>query len=184
MYFKIFNKFVIIKKKRGIILKIKCLPVGELQANCYLLILGKKALLIDPGAEKEKIEKELNNLELVEVLVTHNHFDHTGALSYFLEKYKLNCNEKSNEFLYETIKTPGHSKDSVTFYFPNKKVMFTGDFLFQGTIGRMDLPGGDIKEMQKSLQLISSYNDEIKIYPGHGPSTTLGEEKKRTSYYL
>lgn len=157
--------------------------MGDLQANCYIITQGKKAIVIDPGAEKEKIETELKDLELVEVLLTHNHFDHTGALSYFLEKYKLKYNEKSGYFFYEIIKTPGHSKDSLSFYFPKEKIMFTGDFLFQGTIGRMDLPGGSREEMLKSLQLISSYDNDIKIYPGHGPSSILGEEKKYFDYY-
>lgn len=165
-------------------MQIKCIPVGTLQANCYILVKDNKAILIDPGDEQEKIENILEKLELVGILLTHNHFDHIGALAYFEEKYHLKHNQAIKDFTYEVIKTPGHSKDSLTFYFPNEKVMFTGDFLFQGTIGRMDLPGGNEKEMQESLELISQYDDEIIIYPGHGPSTILGEEKKLFSYYF
>lgn len=159
-------------------MQIKCIPVGDLQANCYIVILDNKAILIDPGDEAEKIESNLDGVELVGILLTHSHFDHMGALSYFEKKYHLKHNQKVKYFNYEIIKTPGHSKDSFTFYFPNEKVMFTGDFLFQGTIGRMDLSGGSEKEMKESLQLISKYDSDISIYPGHGPSSILGIEKQ------
>lgn len=165
-------------------MQIKCIPVGDLQANCYIVSKEKKGVLIDPGDEYKKIENELKDLELVGILLTHSHFDHVGALSYFEEKYHLTHNKKIEEFFYEVIETPGHSKDSITFYFPQEKIMFTGDFLFQGTIGRMDFPGGSEKEMQESLEKIAKYDDDIKIYPGHGPSTILGNEKKLFHYYF
>lgn len=158
-------------------MQIKCIPVGYLGANCYIVSKEGKAILIDPGEEAQKIESNLQDLELVGILLTHNHFDHTGALSYFEEKYHLKHNEKIESFLYEVIQTPGHTKDSLTFYFPEEKVMFTGDFLFKGTIGRMDLPGGSIEDMKKSLELIFNYDDDIIVYPGHEEKTTLGEEK-------
>lgn len=165
-------------------MQIKCIPVGDLQANCYIVSKEKKAILIDPGDEYKKIENELKDLELIGILLTHSHFDHVGALSYFEEKYHLTHNKKIEEFFYEVIETPGHSKDSLTFYFPQEKIMFTGDFLFQGTIGRMDFPGGSEKEMQKSLEKIAKYDDDIQIYPGHGPSTILGTEKRLFHYYF
>ena len=61
--------------------------------------------------------------------------------------------------------------------------MFTGDFLFKGTIGRMDLPGGNTEEMKKSLETIFCYPENITIYPGHGSISNLGEEKKYWNYY-
>ena len=159
-------------------MQIKQIPVGSLQANCYLLSKDGLAIIIDPGNEEERIEKELKGLKLVGILVTHKHFDHIGALSYFEEKYNLKHNEKIDNFKYEVLETLGHSKDSKTFYFPEEKVMFTGDFLFKGTIGRMDLEGGNVMDMQKSLEMIFKYPDSIKIFPGHGDFTTLGAEKK------
>lgn len=165
-------------------MQVKCIPVGVLQANCYIVEKNRKAILIDPGDEQEKIERELKELDLVGILLTHSHFDHVGALSYFEEKYHLNHNEKIEDFFYEVIETPGHSKDSLTFYFPKEKIMFTGDFLFQGTIGRMDLPTGNEKEMEKSLEKIAKYDNDIKIFPGHGPSTMLGNEKRLFKYYF
>ena len=165
-------------------MKIKQVVVGSLQENCYIVENNNKAILIDPGDEPAKIENELKDLKLVGILLTHSHFDHTGALSYFEEKYHLKHNKVIKDFSYEVIKTPGHTPDSLTFYFPNEKVMFTGDFLFQGTVGRMDLPGGSIKDMQNSLELISKYPSDITIYPGHGPKSNLGIEQQYFSFYI
>jgi glyoxylase-like metal-dependent hydrolase (beta-lactamase superfamily II) len=163
---------------------IKRVIVGDLQANCYILINEDKAIIIDPGDDKEKILQELNNLDVVGILLTHNHFDHMGELKYFEDKYHLKHNEKIPYFNYEVINTPGHTKDSKTFYFKEYKIMFTGDFLFKGTIGRMDLAGGSETDMASSLKLISQYDDDITIYPGHGECSTLKEEKKYFRYYI
>lgn len=165
-------------------MQIEKVIVSEYRTNCYIVTKDNKTLLIDPGDDAEKIESMLQGLNVVGILVTHNHSDHIGALDYFEKKYHLHHNEKCQEFIYETIKTPGHTKDSVTFYFPDEKMMFTGDFLFYNTIGRMDFPGGSEKEMQESLEQIKNYPDDITIYPGHGPKTNLGHEKKNFPYYF
>ncbi len=159
-------------------MQIQVLPVGPLQANCYFISKGEEMILIDPGEEVEKIEHVIGDKKIVGILVTHYHFDHVGALDYFLNKYGLKANDKIKNFNYEILSTPGHSKDSLTFYFPKENVMFTGDFLFKGTIGRMDLEGGDEGEMRESLKQIFTYSSTIKIYPGHGSSSFLGDEKK------
>jgi glyoxylase-like metal-dependent hydrolase (beta-lactamase superfamily II) len=70
----------------------------------------------------------------------------------------------------------------VTYYFKKNKIMFTGDFLFKGTIGRCDLEGGNIRKMEESLRIIKEYDNDIKIYPGHGDSSILGDEKKNNPY--
>ena len=165
-------------------LKVSKVIVGYLEENCYLLEKEEKVILIDPGDEQEKIERKLNNKKVVGILLTHSHFDHVGALSYFEEKYHLKHNKNIEYFHYEVIKTPGHTKDSLTFYFPTEKIMFTGDFLFKGTIGRMDLPGGSIKDMKESLDKIKEYSNDITIYPGHGEESNLGEEKENFKYYF
>ena len=88
------------------------------------------------------------------------------------------------DFNYEIIKTPGHTDDSISFYFKEDNIMFTGDFLFYHTIGRCDLENSNILDMKNSLNLISSYSDDIKIYPGHGKDTLLGKEKKLFDMYF
>ena len=155
-------------------MKIKKLIVGELDENCYILEQDGKYLVIDPGAEFEKIDAEIDG-ELEEILVTHNHFDHVGALKELEQKYGVQANQyKQKTFKYEIISTPGHTNDSKSFYFSQDKIMFTGDFLFYNSIGRMDLPTGSQKEMQESLEKISNYPLDTRIYPGHFYSGTLG----------
>ena len=61
--------------------------------------------------------------------------------------------------------------------------MFVGDFIFQGSIGRMDLEGGDEEQMKESLHKIKQYPDDIDLYPGHGPRTSLKEEKQYNPYF-
>lgn len=157
--------------------------VGNLEENTYILTIEDKTYLIDPGDEPSKIEEKLNGRKVDVILITHHHFDHAGALDYFEKKYHLIHNQGEDEN-FKIISTPGHSKDSLTYYFPQLKLMFTGDFIFESTIGRMDLPGGSIKEMQDSLEKIKDYPDDIVLYPGHGDKTILGLEKKNFDYYF
>ena len=81
--------------------------------------------------------------------------------------------------------TPGHSPGHVTFVGDtpaagsNSRVAFSGDVLFQGSIGRFDLPGGDYQLLMRSIrEVLLPLGDDTVIYPGHGPSTTLGQEKR------
>lgn len=161
-------------------MKIKTIKVGYLQANCYILINQKEAIIIDPGDEYEKIKEELEGLTPQAILITHHHLDHIGALKKF-KNIKIIDNEKNKEykignFKFQVIETKGHTEDSISFYFKDEKIMFTGDFIFKGTIGRTDLPTGNINEMNKSLNKLKKYPVDTKIYPGHGEKTTLKEE--------
>ena len=87
-----------------------------------------------------------------------------------------------NVFDFEVIFTPGHTDDSVTYYFKEDDVMFTGDFIFKESIGRTDLETGDDLKMKMSLKKIKTYPDTTKIYPGHGMSSTLEYEKQKNIY--
>lgn len=84
-------------------------------------------------------------------------------------------------FTIETIPTPGHTPGSTCFRMAN--YLFSGDTLFQGSVGRVDLPGGSFAALQDSLRRLAHLPDEICIYPGHGPQTTLGVEKATNPYY-
>lgn len=166
-------------------MKIKILKLGVLSTNCYIVIKNNKCLIIDPADNAEKIIDECKNYKVVDILVTHHHFDHILALETLEKYYNLKHNtHTNNEFNYEAIKTPGHASDGLTFYFRDEKVMFTGDFLFYHTCGRYDLETSNKQEMKDSLEMIKKYNDDIIIYPGHGRSTILGEEKKFFDNYL
>lgn len=165
-------------------LKLETLVVGQLQANCYVITKNDKSIIIDPGDEAEKIINFCKDKNVVGVLITHSHFDHVGALKEIEDNFNIRVNNVKEDFGYEVIKTPGHTSDSVTYYFPLEKIMITGDFLFEGSIGRMDLPTGSVSDMQKSLDIISKYDNEIKIYPGHGNASVLGREKQYFNYYI
>ncbi len=76
--------------------------------------------------------------------------------------------------------TPGHSKGSVCIFIEEN--VFTGDTLFKESIGRSDLPGGDPKELGRSLKKLFSKRGDIRVYPGHGEDTTIGHEKRNNPY--
>lgn len=165
---------------------------GAIEENCYILKKDNTCLVIDPGDDFPKIKEKIGDNKVVGVLVTHSHFDHVGALRNFLNKRSIKVFKKSNlqereyelgNFKFEVIYTPGHSADSVTFYFKKDKCMFVGDFIFNGSIGRCDLPTGDESVMKKSLENIKKYDRDIKLYPGHGDDTTLGNEIDNNIYF-
>jgi glyoxylase-like metal-dependent hydrolase (beta-lactamase superfamily II) len=78
----------------------------------------------------------------------------------------------------DVLLTPGHSPGHVTFSIPDGGALFSGDVLFQGSVGRTDLPGGDTETLMESLRsLIEDYPPETTVYPGHMGITTLGAER-------
>jgi hydroxyacylglutathione hydrolase len=77
------------------------------------------------------------------------------------------------------LHTPGHTEGSVCLYFPAEKLLIAGDTLFAGSIGRTDLPGGSLEKIMRSLhQRVLALPDETVVIPGHGPKTTIGEERE------
>lgn len=174
-------------------MKIDIVKVGELECNCYLLEINNKVLVIDPGDDSDKIIDKIANRDVVGIIITHCHFDHIGAIDDLVNKYnvsvydKNNMNEginKINDFIFDIIYTPGHKEDCICIYFKEDKVMFVGDFIFRGSIGRCDLPGGNIRDMITSIDKIKKYDKDIVIYPGHGDKTTLEYEINNNMYFL
>lgn len=160
-------------------MKIDRVVVGYLQTNCYILSIGNNCLVIDPGDEYNKIKHVIGNKNVAGVIVTHNHFDHVGALSYFDNIYDYhNLKEGINnigDFSFEVIYTPGHTDDSIVIYFKDDNVMFVGDFIFKNGVGRTDL-GGNYHDLVNSIEKISKYDKSVTLYPGHGDGTKLGIE--------
>ena len=91
---------------------IKVLVVGALQENCCVCSIGNNAFIVDPGDEADRIIDACNGKNVVEIIVTHHHFDHIGALDKLKKYFKLEENVKSGIFEYEVIETPGHTSDS------------------------------------------------------------------------
>ena len=78
----------------------------------------------------------------------------------------------------EVLFTPGHAPGHVCFHLPAHDVLFDGDVLFQGSIGRTDLPGGDFDLLMKSIEeQLMTLPDETVVLSGHGPATTIGQER-------
>ena len=171
---------------------VKKIVTGVLEENCYVLIKNNTCLVIDPGDDYQKIKDAIGDNKVLGVLITHSHFDHVGALRNFLNKRSVKIFKKSNtlekeyalgDFSFKTIYTPGHSADSISFYFEEINSMFVGDFVFKGSIGRCDLPTGDSKEMKESIEKLKKYDDSIILYNGHGDCTTVGDEKNNNPYF-
>lgn len=164
---------------------------GLLDENCYVLKKNGTCLVVDPGDDYHKIKDVVGDDKVLAVLLTHSHFDHIGALRNFLTKRSVKIFKKSSveekeyqigDFSFQVIYTPGHSKDSISFYFKEEKLMFVGDFVFKESIGRCDLPGGSEEEMRESLSKIKGYPVDVTLYPGHGDATTLDYEFSHNPY--
>lgn len=82
----------------------------------------------------------------------------------------------------KVIATPGHSRGSVCFYSEADKLLFSGDTLFQGSIGRTDFDSGSMMQIIQSLRMLAQLPDDTKVLPGHGPSTTMGYELAHNPY--
>lgn len=184
------------------------IPVGSM-ANFTYVIADEKtklAAVIDPSWDLEKILDVLKkyDLKLQYIINTHTHFDHvlgneqlaalTGAEIIMHKSSELTKNVtvedgstiKLGNISIKVIYTPGHSKDSICLLTENK--LFTGDTLFVGNCGRVDLPGGSASELYDSLfGKLVKLDDNIEVYPGHDygskPVSTVGDEKK-TNYVL
>ena len=98
---------------------------------------------------------------------------------FITENTKLELGSISGKYL----STPGHTVDEYCIYFDNERILFSGDVLFQQSIGRTDLWGGDQEILLQSIKTkLYSLPDDVKVYPGHESATTIGFEKKNNPY--
>ena len=155
----------------------------------------KHAVVIDAGMyevrEQERFAEHIQKeqLEVVALLITHAHPDHVCGLEFLEKNYDLKAIVQPTEgpldipfFNIQVIATPGHKEDCVCYYLPEEKILFTGDTLFQESIGRTDLPGGDMGTLIHSLNKLVVLPDDTQVYPGHGYPTTIGHEKQYNPY--
>ena len=201
-------------------MEIKCLSLGNIGTNCYLLSTDKAAVVIDPGFYSEETAKflEQNSLKDKMILLTHSHFDHIGDAERLRNLYgaKIGVGVYDNDALANTHKnlanmfgadlkpfsaditfndlqefsvgdicfkvlhTPGHTVGGVCYFTDNN--LFSGDTLFFGSIGRTDFPGGDFAVLKKSVQRLYTLEDDVQVYSGHGPKTTIGYEKNNNPF--
>lgn len=179
--------------------KIKKIVVGSLLTNCYLLFSQKKAIIIDPGGEPERVLGEVRKekARLKYIVNTHYHPDHIAGNNFLKEKTNAfiligKAEEgfikfKSDRFLkggdrikagninLKVLSTPGHTKGSISLL--QDSFVFVGDLLFKDGIGRTDLPGGSEKDMKNSLKkLFKILKPGTKVYPGHGDDFVVEKE--------
>ena len=190
-------------------MSIQKLTLGLYQTNTYILSNDREAVVIDPGYEPDTILDALDGLTLKAILLTHGHFDHVGAVKelvaetgcevyihaadttlppmitagqlYYTRTYAEGDTITPIPGLELTVlHTPGHTPGSVCLLWNDQ--MFSGDTLFEGSCGRVDLPGGDPRVMMESLNRLASLEAEYHVHPGHGGSTTLSREKRYNPY--
>lgn len=87
-----------------------------------------------------------------------------------------------SNFKFKILHTPGHTPGSVCYYVESEKILFTGDTLFMGAIGRTDLSYSNRGDLKNSLHLLASYPEETTVYPGHGEETLIANEKGITLF--
>ena len=194
-------------------LEIFPLPLGPLQANCFVVLRGQDGLVIDPGDEAPVLIEAFAKFGFppAAILVTHGHFDHFGGVAPLAEHFGIPvyvgeadagamadgglgamagfdiepvkdavtmAGEQVLELPIEVtaVPTPGHSRGAYTFAC-GETHLFVGDLLFQGSVGRTDLPGGDMDQLLHSIAgLIRRFPPDAAVHCGHGPDTSLGRE--------
>ncbi|MGA9774481.1 MAG: MBL fold metallo-hydrolase [Candidatus Dormiibacterota bacterium] len=175
---------------------------GTAPSNCYLVACAttSEAVVIDPGADPDKVVEQCRGLKVVRVLLTHGHRNHAGAkdevqaavggetaMSLLDAKAYLRSADRYlvdgdrlpfGEFEIEVISTPGHSPGSLCFKVGNH--LFTGDTLRAGDIGPTNLPDQDLpRQLTAVLSRLLALPENTVIYPGHGPTSTVGQERLR-----
>ncbi len=177
-------------------LRLKTLEVsiGGIISNAYMLIHENYALLVDSVGASEDAMNFLSNkgFEIEFLLITHGHFDHIAGIERIKARYKniriihggkdVPCDTRyeTDGFNIDAIRTLGHTEDSVS-YFVNERIAFVGDTIFARSIGR---PNYSLESLLKNIrEKIFILNDSMILAPGHGPLTTVGEEKKYNPFF-
>ncbi len=199
------------------------IKLGPMETNCYILADGKtrRAIVIDPGDEHEKVRELLEDKKITAVFIvnTHGHIDHIRAENALglpvyaykdevamLKSAKLNLSEMlqipyavsaqvkaledGQEITLDSLRlkvlhTPGHTPGGISLLLlgPKAGAVFTGDTLFYDSVGRTDLPGGSHEAIIGSIKnKLLALSDDTVVYPGHGPQTTIGRERRSNPF--
>lgn len=190
-------------------MNVTVLPLGSLQANCYIAAQDGICAVIDPGAQAQQLIDWLkrNKLRPEAVLLTHGHFDHVGAVQalaqefgsavylhkgdtdmtgelaqglYWNRTYAEGDTVQVGDMIFTVLHTPGHTPGSVCLQ--AEDLLFAGDTLFAGSCGRTDFPGGSWEQMMASLRRLAQLPDDLTVLPGHGGETKLSRERAYNPY--
>lgn len=194
-------------------MKVLCQAMGPYQTNCYIVSHNGEEIIIDPGTRAEKWIME-NVKNPVAILNTHGHSDHIWSNQAMKDTFNIPIycpkddafmlmNDFDNEgyplstpdievegeeifsmadLNIQYLHFPGHTPGCSAIKIENS--MFSGDFIFQGSIGRVDFPFSSPADMKNSIKQFLTIEEDMVIYPGHGPSTTVKDEQKIIHQWL
>ncbi|MCK5293395.1 MAG: MBL fold metallo-hydrolase [Arcobacteraceae bacterium] len=194
-------------------MSIKISPMGVYQTNCYIVTINDKEIIIDPGVDAFTWVKQ-NVTNPIAILNTHGHFDHVWSNNEIKEYFNIpiycpkddvfmleddpfsqGTPKSKADFIIEPDETivledteikfhhfPGHTPGCSAIQI--NKDLFSGDFIFKGSIGRVDFPYSDSSHMKESLNKVLQWKDNLTIYPGHGDSTNLSNEKSSLKAWI
>ncbi|MFI5050079.1 MAG: MBL fold metallo-hydrolase [Gaiellales bacterium] len=195
-------------------LEVVSMPLGVYGTNCYLAALpgSADAVVVDPGDTPEAVARVLDDRGWSPrgILVTHGHIDHIGGVKELADTYDIEVWAPRGEadrlrehetaphapehlleggetvglagIEFRTFAVPGHSPASIAY--ATDGIVFSGDILFAGSIGRTDLDGGDMDTLVASIgRLMDAMPGDTVVASGHGPATTL-ERERQTNPFL
>lgn len=194
-------------------MKIKTEPFSEYQTNCYIVTVNEKDIIIDPGrGAADWVKKNVKNP--VAILNTHGHFDHVWGDKELKDFFNIpvyapkddvfmikedpfsqgtpSCDvdievEGDNTFFIDGVEVrflhfPGHTSGCSAIEIED--AFFSGDFIFQRSIGRVDFPYSNPLDMKNSINKFLKIDYDKKVYPGHGGTTTIKAEQKTLPMWL
>lgn len=188
-------------------------PMGDYQTNCYIVKIDGKEIIIDPGmGATEWVMANVTNP--IAILNTHGHFDHVWSNHELQTKLSIPLYTPKGDIMllqnstwmpglppsYPDVEVEGDQSFNLEgievkfHHFPGHcpgcsmieigDVMFSGDFLFHNSIGRVDFPYSDPEAMKESLRKFSRMSEDKKLYPGHGEATGVHAEQRHVDYWL
>jgi hydroxyacylglutathione hydrolase len=187
------------KAKAGAVI----IPVTLFEQNCTLIWCEatKKAVVIDPGGDVPKIQAAIKqaNVSVEKIWLTHGHIDHVGGAAELRDALKVAIEGPhiADKFLldnvvasgarfgmtigkltFDILHCPGHSPGSVVFFNKDMRFAHVGDVLFNGSVGRSDIPGGNHATLIQSIKdKLLPLGDDVGFICGHGPGSSIGQER-------
>lgn len=194
-------------------LEVVSMPLGVYGTNCYVVAQPESsdAVVVDPGDTPDTVARVLDDRGWTPrgILVTHGHIDHIGGVKGLADAYEIDVWAPRGEaarlrehetapyepqhlleggetvelagISFRTFSVPGHSPASIAY--ATEGIVFSGDVLFAGSIGRTDFPGGDFDTLVNSItQRLWPMGDDTVFIPGHGPESTIGHERRTNPF--
>jgi len=194
-------------------MRVQVQPMGPYQTNCYIVTIDDKDIIIDPGVDATQWVMQ-NTTNPIAILNTHGHFDHVWSNQELKEKLDIPLYtpkgdvfllqssqmmpglppsfpdfelEGDTELELEGIKVrfrhfPGHCPGCSTIEIED--AMFSGDFIFERSIGRCDFPFSSPEEMKSSLKSFKDIDYDKTVYPGHGGPTSIKAEQANVDFWI